>query len=153
MTELSQGATEFIEKLSLLAEADGLPRIAGRIMGLLIIRQEPVSFDELASVLQISRGSVSTNTRLLESRGVIRRVSRLGERKDLFEVPPDLPSRMLEEQMRRQRQLLEIAGEARKKLSSAESKARQALKNMQDFQSLALETTQKMLAAWRKQQK
>lgn len=153
MKDLSPGATEFIEKLSLLAEADGLPRIAGRIMGLLVIRQEPVSFDELAAVLQISRGSVSTNTRLLESRGVIRRVSRLGERKDLFEVPPDLPGRMLEGQLWRQRQLLEIAAAARKNLSPAETKARQALKSMQDFQALAIEATEKMLAAWRKQQK
>src|SRR5699024_8299012 len=101
----------------------------------------------------ISRGSVSTNTRLLESRGVIRRVSRLGERKDLFEVPDDLAGRLLEQSLRRQHQILDLASDTRKNLATSESKARQALKNIEDFQRLAIETTEKMLGAWRKQRK
>jgi DNA-binding transcriptional regulator GbsR (MarR family) len=39
---------EFVERMGLVAEGDGLPRIAGRIMGLMVIEGGPLSFAELA---------------------------------------------------------------------------------------------------------
>jgi DNA-binding transcriptional regulator GbsR (MarR family) len=40
-------------------------------------------------MLKISRASVSTSVRLLEERGLVRLVSRPGERQDFFEVAPN----------------------------------------------------------------
>ena len=80
--ELSQ----FIEEMGLLTESEGLPRIAGRIMGLLIIEDEAVGFSELSARLKVSRASVSTNTRLLETLGIIERTARVGERQDFFQI-------------------------------------------------------------------
>lgn len=148
-TCLSEAATQFIERLSLFAEGEGLPRMAGKIAGLLIVRQEPVSFDEIATALQISRGSVSTNTRLLESRGLIRRISKLGERKDLFEVVDDLPGCLLEETLRRQRLLRDLASDSLRRLDGEEEKTRCALEKMEQFQTLAISTTEQMLESWR----
>ncbi len=78
--------TQFIEEMGLLTESEGLPRIAGRIMGLLIVEDEPIGFSALSDRLKVSRASVSTNTRLLETLGIIERTARVGERQDYFQI-------------------------------------------------------------------
>ncbi|MCM2314204.1 MAG: transcriptional regulator [Thermoanaerobaculia bacterium] len=150
---LHPAAVEFIEQLALVAEAEGLPRIAGRIAGLLVIAQEPMSFDDLVAQLQVSRGSVSTNTRILESRGVIRRVSRLGERRDLFEVPPDFPERFLEKQVERQRAVQRIFANARKRLPSSYARVKGELQRAEEFHGLLIESTEKTLSGWKRRKR
>lgn len=76
----------FIEAMGLAHEEDRLPRIAGRLVGLLILSPDPVRFDRLAERLRVSRASISTNTRLLENMGVIQRVTRPGDRRDYFRI-------------------------------------------------------------------
>jgi DNA-binding transcriptional regulator GbsR (MarR family) len=80
----------FIERMGLALESDGLPRIAGRIFGLLLVSEEARSLDELAAELRVSKGSVSTNARLLEQRGLLERVCRPADRRDYYRVLPDL---------------------------------------------------------------
>ena len=57
--------SDFIEKTGLTAQADGLPRIAGRVFGMLIYDGDVVSFGDLATKLQVSRASISTSIRIL----------------------------------------------------------------------------------------
>ncbi len=80
----------FIESLGLILQAEGFPRIAGRLLGVFVLRGGPLSFQELGNSLNISRGSVSTNTRLLESLGAVERVAMPGERQDFFKLA-DMP--------------------------------------------------------------
>ena len=87
MTSANQ---DFIERMGLTLEEDGLPRIAGRIFGLLLLSDEPHSLDDLAAELQVSKGSVSTNARLLEQRGLLEQVCRPGDRRDYYRVPSEL---------------------------------------------------------------
>ncbi|EED36210.1 regulatory protein, MarR [Luminiphilus syltensis NOR5-1B] len=82
-------ANEFIEHMGRVARADGLPRIAGRLFGFFILYGGPCALGELAVKLEVSRGSVSTNTRLLEQLGLLERVSRRGDRKDYFQLTAD----------------------------------------------------------------
>lgn len=77
---------EFIESIGLVAQAEGLPRIAGRLFGLMVFDQGPVSFSELAEQLQVSRGSISSSARQLEELGVIRRTTKAGNRQDYFQL-------------------------------------------------------------------
>ena len=53
----------FIERLGLASQAEGMPRISGRILAYLMIAGTPCGLDELADGLHVSRASVSTNTR------------------------------------------------------------------------------------------
>ena len=76
----------FIEQKGMEYQAEGMPRIAGKIVGLLIIEDGPFSFSKLAESLQVSRGSISTNTRLLENLGLIERISLPGKRGDYFQL-------------------------------------------------------------------
>lgn len=67
---MDTATAHFVESMGLTLESDGLPRIAGRIFGWLLVSEEAQSLDDLAAELRVSKGSVSTNTRLLEQRGV-----------------------------------------------------------------------------------
>ena len=65
----------FIEDISLYFEQMGLPRMAGRILGVLLISMPPEqSMTDLCEVLQASKSAISTNTRLLDEMGLIERV-------------------------------------------------------------------------------
>jgi len=65
---------EFIHGLGLELEAEGFSPIAGRILGLLILSADPISFGDLATQLDVSRASVSQNTRLLVTAGAVKQV-------------------------------------------------------------------------------
>ena len=89
LTTTDKTKAEFIELVGRIVQAEGLPRNAGRLMGLLIYEGVPISFGDLATQLQVSRGSVSSGSRLLEEFGLIRRVSKPGERQDYFQLEDD----------------------------------------------------------------
>lgn len=78
----------FPDELGLLWEASSAsPRMAGRILGALLIAEEPyLSGADLAERLHASSGSISTMTRLLEAQRVIERFVLPGSRRDYFRV-------------------------------------------------------------------
>ena len=75
----------FIEDFGLLFEESGHPRMAGRILGCLLISDQPyLSSTEISEILQASKGSLSTMTRFLLQMGLIERVGLAGHRRDYF---------------------------------------------------------------------
>jgi DNA-binding transcriptional regulator GbsR (MarR family) len=88
--------SEFVERMGLLWEVEGLPRIAGRILGFLFIQGEPCSLDDLASSLDVSKASVSTDARRLETLGLIHRIGVPGDRRDYYQIAPDAPVRIFD---------------------------------------------------------
>ena len=93
---LAATRSEFIEKIGLMAQADGLPRIAGRVLGLLVWDGAAVSFGELAQSLLVSRASISTATRILEQRRLIKRIAKPGQRQDFWQLADNPYSKLLE---------------------------------------------------------
>lgn len=88
---------EFLALMERLAPIQGLTPIAARILGVLLYDGTERSFSELAEELQVSRGSISTNTRLLTDWQVIERVKKPGERQDYFRVAHEAFPNMLAE--------------------------------------------------------
>ena len=74
----------FIEQMGMITQQDGFPRIAGHILGYLIIEGEARSLGEITKALRISKGSASTNCRLLADKGAIERVGVIGSRQDSY---------------------------------------------------------------------
>jgi DNA-binding transcriptional regulator GbsR (MarR family) len=99
---------DFVERFAVAKEADGLPRIAGRIFGLLLTAERDLSLDEIARELGASKGSASVNTRLLEQNGFIERVSRPGDRRDYYSISPDLFERTMAERLARWHRLHDL---------------------------------------------
>lgn len=76
---------QFIEDAGIIFELVGLPRMAGRILGWLLICDPPhQSPQDLAEALQASKGSISTNTRLLVQYHLLDRMSLPGERRTYY---------------------------------------------------------------------
>ena len=86
--QVEKAKSSYIERLALAGEEDGMPRIAGRLIGYLMMNEGAYSLDEIADALQASKASVSTNARLLEERGILIRTSSPGDRRDFYEITP-----------------------------------------------------------------
>src|SRR5687767_1293747 len=89
-TAVDDLTARFIERMGLFCEADGLPRIAGRIFGFLLLQPDECSLDDIADALGVSKASVSNDTRRLQQLGLLARVGRPGDRRDYYAVAPDL---------------------------------------------------------------
>ncbi|MEN0065715.1 MAG: MarR family transcriptional regulator [Myxococcota bacterium] len=76
---------DYIERVAVFYEAHGLPRIAGRILGMLLVCDPPErSAKELGDELAASKGSVSTMLRLLMTAQVVERVGKAGSRTTFY---------------------------------------------------------------------
>ncbi len=93
--ELNDRTKQFIEKMGLMFERMGATRTAGRMMGLLLVADRPLSLTEMADLLQLSKASLSTNARMAEQISMIQRVSIPGDRRDYYEILPGSFENML----------------------------------------------------------
>ena len=93
--------TDFIEKTGLVTQAEGVPHIAGRVFGKLSYNGDVVSFGDLATKLQVSRARIRT----LEERGLVKRVTKPGERQDFFQLAPNPYATMLKGIQKRNRSI------------------------------------------------
>ncbi len=108
--QLQEEMKRFAEEVGIVFEQTGLPRMAGRIFGWLLVSTPPYqSPSELAEALMASRGSISTMTRLLIQLGLVERSGMLGERQAYFRIKPDawhhLMGRGLDDEIKMFRQL------------------------------------------------
>jgi DNA-binding transcriptional ArsR family regulator len=79
---------EWVESLALqFVRVGGLPLIAGRIVGwLMVCEPAQQSAEQIASGIGASRASMSTNLRLLESAGMITATTRRGDRVRYYHI-------------------------------------------------------------------
>jgi DNA-binding transcriptional regulator GbsR (MarR family) len=138
----------FIEQMGLALESDGLPRIAGRIFGLILISDDARSLDDLACELQVSKGSVSTNARLLEQRGILEQISRPGDRRDYYRAPPDLFSHTMAQRIARWQRFHEAIGTARTSLSIQSRAVLERLEEYEEAYAFMSQIISEALASW-----
>lgn len=137
---------QFVEEMARHFEAEGVPRIGGRIYGFLLLQEQPCSLDDLAERLDASKPSASTNARLLEQRGLVQRVTRPGDRRDYYEAAPD-QTRTLELAVDLIRQRGNLLRRGVDVAPSSTSRAR--LAKMARFNEDGLERLQSLLREWR----
>ncbi len=87
---------QFIAQMGLMMQAEGQPRIAGQILGYLIVEGEPRTLGQMTEALKISKASASTNARMLANRGSVRRVSPVGARQDAYQAEVNPMRQMLQ---------------------------------------------------------
>ena len=129
----SEGVEQFIERMGLNAQSDGMPRIAGRLFGYFIIHGGPVSFAQLAEELKVSRGSVSTNARMLESIGFIEKVAMPGDRQDYYRLSQAPYVRMIDGVLARMKRMQFIVEQADNSIPDTMQETKQRLLEMKRF--------------------
>lgn len=81
--------SHFIEDIGLFFEKLGMPRMAGRILGVLLISDPPAqSITDIGQKLRASKSSVSIMARLLAENGLIERVASSVPRRDYYRFKP-----------------------------------------------------------------
>jgi len=81
---------QYVEQAAVAMEGMGMPRSWGKLLGWLLICDPPQqSSAELAAALDLSAGSVSSGTRMLENAGLVRRVAAPGRRGKVYEMTDD----------------------------------------------------------------
>lgn len=75
----------FIEDMGLFCEQTGLTRMAGRILGVLLISDpEDQSLNDICDALGVSKSAVSTTTRMLMNEGLVEQVPSPVPRRDYY---------------------------------------------------------------------
>ena len=91
-----EDARQFIERSAELMEEHGFPRMAGRVIGALLICDPPhLSHEDLAEQLQASKGSISMSTQLLMRLNVVEKISLPGQRRHYYRLHKNLLSDFL----------------------------------------------------------
>jgi DNA-binding transcriptional regulator GbsR (MarR family) len=139
---------EFVEKIGLHMEAEGLPRSAGRIFGLLLLTDGAHSLDELAETLRVSKASVSVNARMLEQCGMLERTSEPGDRRDFYRMHPQAWTRMLEVARKRWDGLHALLLASHGSLPVEMDTARHRLSEAARFHALLLDEAETLIAKW-----
>lgn len=77
----------FIEETGLVYEKIGMTRMAGRILGYMMVSdKEYISFNEFTEVIHASKSSISTNLKALMEVGYIKMVSLPTDRKTYYKL-------------------------------------------------------------------
>jgi DNA-binding transcriptional regulator GbsR (MarR family) len=81
---------QFADLMSRLLAAWELPPAAGRVYGYLLLSEGPVSLDQLAAELQMSKSGASVASRLLETWGLAQRTHERGSKRLLYQATSDI---------------------------------------------------------------
>jgi DNA-binding transcriptional regulator GbsR (MarR family) len=143
---MDEAVQQFVERMALICEKEGMPRIAGRIFGYLMAMNETFSLDDLSERLQASKASASTNARMLEQFGMIQRVSVLGDRRDFYRVQDDPWEQMLRVAQGRWRDMVNVFADAAQRLPDAAGRERAA--QAEEFHTLLLRECDALFERW-----
>jgi DNA-binding transcriptional regulator GbsR (MarR family) len=142
----------FVEEVALLFEELGLTRMAGRILGWLLLSNPPYqSADELAEVLQASRGSISTMTRLLIQLDLIERIGFPGDRRDYFRMKPDAWAQLLQAKLSQVTDLHQLSERGLELLADEPPEQRHRLQDMHDLYSFVEAELPKLIERWERE--
>ncbi len=143
-----------IEDVGLFFEQMGYPRMAGRILGWLLICEPPQqSMDQLAEVLQASKGSLSTMTRLLIQIGLVERVALPGERRDYFRLKSGAWPQLIKVQMQVMTGLHEIVERGLVLLKDRGPEVQQRLREAHDLYAFLERELPALLARWEQERR
>src|SRR5947207_2714680 len=128
---IDEARAVFIEGMGAASATSGvLSQLQGRIFGVLFLEDRPLSLDEIAQALQLSKSNISINIRGLVEWHLVRRVSVPNSRRDHYEAASDF-WRVMQEIMERRfrwniRQVIAACDETSRTAGSGRSGSRAA---------------------------
>jgi len=140
---------QFVERMGLAIERMGLARTFGRLFGLLMVADEPLSLDDMVARLGVSKASVSTNARACEELGLARRVGVRGDRRDYYEIAPRAFEQVTAKRVVAIHSMAGLAAEGLQAVGDDPSPARDRLTEMLDFYLFMGEQIEELLERWR----
>ncbi len=144
----------FVEEVGLFFETRGVQRMAGRVMGRLLICDPPhQSAEELAEALMASKGSISTSTRLLMQFGMVEKTSLPGERRDYFIISPNCWNNSLREAQNKITEFRILAEKGLEVIKDKDLQIKQRLETMYDMYAFFDQEWGALVKKWEQQHK
>ncbi len=142
----------YVEEFGLFFEEFGLPRTAGRILGWLLVCDPPhQTMDELAEILQVSKSSISTTSRMLIQSGLVSKVSFPGERKDFYRITNDAWVQAWSAQNNQTAVMRQLAARGLELLPADAPERRARLQTMHDLYEFLEKELPKLVERWLKE--
>jgi len=149
MSPLSAKHRQFIEDSGDIMDEHGLPHMAGRVIGALMICQPAyLSHDELVDHLQASRGSISMATQLLLRMNIVERVSLPGHRRHYYRLRENLWRDLLSMRPQHVQKHLDLAQQGLDLLRDEPIEAKMRLIELQVLSDFILEVLPEFAERW-----
>lgn len=146
---MHEATRAFIERMGLVSETYGLPRIAGRMIGFFLMDGRCRSLDELSELLDVSKASVSTNARILESAGLLERRTSTKDRRDYYQLGDRPWENMFAIARKRLVELGSVVGQQLDTLPPELENARDRLESWQEFHAFMVEDLDRKIDHWK----
>jgi DNA-binding transcriptional regulator GbsR (MarR family) len=139
----------FVEEVGLWFERGGVPRMAGRVLGWLLVCDPPEqTMQELADRLGASMGSISATTRLLDQLGLVERNSLPGERRVRYRIRPDAWTRTVEQRIEQALSFQAIAAKGLALMEGLDPSRRDRLEVMPEWSRFYADELRRLLPKW-----
>ncbi len=148
---MSRAKRDFLERLSLFGEGLGLPPMAGRIWGWLLICDPPhQTAAQIAEAVGGSRASMTSMTRLLIQIGILDRISLPGQRSRFYQLRPGAFTAILENKMALTAEMRRITEDGLELLEGKPKATRQRLQDYRDFYAFFEREFPQLIERWRR---
>jgi len=145
----TEAERHFIDDMARLLAPWGVPLAAARLYGYLLLSPEPVSLDQMAADLEMSKSSASVAARLLEMFTLARRHGQRGSRRILYEASDNYEGMIAaQNRMLQEGAALLTAGSR----VVASDRARRRLEEMAEFYLVTREAMEAALRRWRERE-
>jgi DNA-binding transcriptional regulator GbsR (MarR family) len=143
---------EWVEQIAMLFEREGLPRMAGRIFGwLLVCEPAEQSMEDLAAALQGSKASMSTMTRVLAQAGLVERFRPPGGRRDFYRIRPGHWERLWETRLEQLREATALAARGRALVARRGAESRRRLEEFHEQYVFFSRELPRLLERWHRE--
>jgi DNA-binding transcriptional regulator GbsR (MarR family) len=125
---------QFIEDVGILYGEMGFPRMAGRIFGWLLLCEPPYqSAEQLATIVEASKGSISSMTRLLIQTGMVEKIGIPGKRDTYYRLRSGSWSELMRNRLPHLSAMRKLAERGLELISDRTPESRQRLQEVRDF--------------------
>jgi DNA-binding transcriptional regulator GbsR (MarR family) len=125
---------QFIEDVGILYGEMGFPRMAGRIFGWLLLCDPPhQSAEQLATIVEASKGSISSMTRLLIQAGIIEKIGIPGRRDTYYRIRSGSWSELMRNRLPHLTSMRKLAERGLGLIAERTLESRQRLQELRDF--------------------
>lgn len=146
------GQARLIEDMGIAFEDLGLPRMAGRILGWLLICDPPYqSAAELSAGVEGSKGSISSMTRLLGQVGFVERMGLPGSRITYYRIKPGCWLEVLKNRIVFVTAMRDLAERGLALMADKEPRLRLRLEELHDVYTFIDHEMPVLLEHWQKQ--
>ena len=125
---------QFIEDVGILYGDMGFPRMAGRIFGWLLVCEPPhQSAEQLANIVEASKGSISSMTRLLIQMGMVEKIGIPGKRDTYYRIRSGSWLELMRNHLANLTAMRKLAERGLDLIADRVPESRQRLQELRDF--------------------